>query len=369
MTTTTESTTSATIEDLTVTTATIPTDELESDGTLEWDSTTIVLVELKARGVSSVGWTYGHAAAAQVIESKLRDNVVGQDPMDIERIWLGNEKAIRNSGRQGLAALAISAVDISLWDLKARLLGVPLATLAGRFRTSTPIYGSGGFCTYSDDRLREQMRCYVDMGIPRVKIKVGREMDRDRHRCAVVREAIGNDTDLYVDANGAYSRQEALHWAHIYAEEFGVGYFEEPVSSDDLEGLRYLRDRVPPPITVAAGEYGWDLAYFTKMLPTVHIQQADVTRCGGITNFLRVGALCQAHQIPFSAHCAPNVSAHACCGIQTLAHIEYFHDHARVEEMLFDGTLAPDGGALRPDLSRPGLGLELKRSALEEYAS
>jgi L-alanine-DL-glutamate epimerase-like enolase superfamily enzyme len=141
------------------------------------------------------------------------------------------------------------------------------------------------------------------------------------------------------------------------------------VSSEDLEGLRYLRDRVPPPLTVAAGEYGWDLPYFVRMIPTVHVQQADVTRCGGITNLLRVGALCQAHQIPFSAHCAPNLSVHACCAIQTLVHIEYFHDHVRIEEMLFDGTLSPEDGGLRPDRSRPGHGLEIKRAELAKYAS
>jgi L-alanine-DL-glutamate epimerase-like enolase superfamily enzyme len=365
---TTTASTAVPVDELTVTTATIPTDEPESDGTLEWDSTTIVIVELDAGGKRGIGWTYGHASAAQVIESKLRDNVVGADAMAIERIWLANEKAIRNSGREGIAALAISAVDIALWDLKAKLLDVPLASLAGRFRDAAPIYGSGGFCSYSDNRLREQMLSYVELDIPRVKIKVGRDMDRDRHRCRVVREAIGDEVDFYVDGNGAYSRQEALHWAHVFAEEFGVGYFEEPVSSDDLEGLRYLRDRVPPPLTVAAGEYGWDLTYFTKMIPTVHVQQADVTRCGGVTNFLRAGALCQAHQIPLSAHCAPNLSAHVSCAAQTLVHIEYFHDHVRIEQMLFDGTLSPEGGMLRPDLSRPGLGVELKRSELERYA-
>jgi L-alanine-DL-glutamate epimerase-like enolase superfamily enzyme len=357
------------VDDLKVTTATIPTDQPESDGTLAWDSTTIVLVEVTAGGRTGIGWTYGHEAAGQVITSKLADHVLGADPLDVPRIWLAMEQQIRNNGREGICALAISAVDNALWDLKARLLGVPLASLVGRVRDAAPVYGSGGFCTYSDDDLREQMGRYVEMGIPRVKIKVAREPDRDEHRCGVVRDTIGDDVELYVDANGAYSRQEALHWAHRFYDEFAVSYLEEPVSSDDLEGLRYLRDRAPIGQVIAAGEYGWDLPYFAKMIPTVHVQQADVTRCGGITNFLRAGALCQAHQIPFSAHCAPNLSVHACCGIQTLAHIEYFHDHVRIEEMLFDGTLSPDDGALRPDVSRAGNGLEIKRSELEKYAS
>jgi L-alanine-DL-glutamate epimerase-like enolase superfamily enzyme len=358
----------ARVEDLRVVAATIPTDEPESDGTLAWDSTTVVVVELSAGGVTGLGWTYGHQAAAEVITSKLADNVVGADVMDIPAIWLANERAMRNAGRQGIAALAISAVDIALWDLKAKLLGLPLSRLLGAFRDNAPIYGSGGFCSYSDERLRDQMRGYVEQGITRVKIKVGRDRAHDRHRAAVVRDAIGDAVEFYVDANGAFARQDALYWADVYAEEFGVSYFEEPVSSEDTEGLRYLRDRVPPKLSIAAGEYGWALPYFTGLVEQVHVVQADVSRCGGITNMLRVGALCQAHQLPFSAHCVPNVSAHACCAIQTLAHIEYFHDHVRIEQLLFDGTLSPEGGALRPDPGRAGLGLELRRDELERHA-
>ncbi len=99
------------------------------------------------------------------------------------------------------------------------------------------------------------------------------------------------------------------------------------------------------------------------------ILQADVTRCGGITNLLRVDGVCKGRQIPFSAHCAPAISAHACCAVESLVHLEYFHDHVRVESMLFDGTLDPEGGHLRPDPSRACLGLELKRSEAEQYAA
>jgi L-alanine-DL-glutamate epimerase-like enolase superfamily enzyme len=359
----------ARVERLEASVATIPTDQPESDGTLAWDSTTVVIARVYAGDRVGLGWTYGHAAAASIIESKLADAVVGSDAMDIASMELDMERSVRNLGRVGVAALAISAVDIALWDLKARLLDLPLVSLIGRFRDAAPIYGSGGFCSYSDEDLAGQMRRYVELGIPRVKIKVGRDPEADPHRCEVVREAIGPDVEFYVDANGAFSRQEALAWSHRLWQEFRVSYFEEPVSSDDLEGLRYLRDRAPAGQVIAAGEYGWDLPYFARMIPAVHVQQVDVTRCGGITNFLRAGALCQAHQVPLSAHCAPNLSAHACCGVQTLAHIEYFHDHARIESMLFRGTLSPRGGALKPDLSRAGHGLEVDEAALERHAS
>jgi L-alanine-DL-glutamate epimerase-like enolase superfamily enzyme len=359
----------APIETLDVAAATVPTDQPESDGTLAWDSTTIVVVEAHCGETRGLGWTYGSTACAELIRDKLAGAIAGRDAMDLPGAWMAMERAVRNNGRVGIAAMAISAVDIALWDLKARLLDVPLCALLGRVRESAPIYGSGGFCSYPLHRIGEQLAGWVELGIPRVKMKVGRDQLADRSRAAAARDAIGDGVELYVDGNGAYSRQEALLWAEIFREEFGVSYFEEPVSSDDLAGLALLRDRSPAGLAVAAGEYGYDLPYFRDMVTVVDVQQADATRCGGITGMLAVAALCQAHQVPFSAHCAPNISAHPCCAIPTLAHIEYFHDHVRIEDMLFDGVLSPREGALHPDPSRPGLGLELKRAQLERYAA
>jgi L-alanine-DL-glutamate epimerase-like enolase superfamily enzyme len=224
-----------------------------------------------------------------------------------------------------------------------------------------PIYGSGGFCSYSDGQLRGQLGGWAEQGIPRVKMKVGREPERDRHRAQVAREAIGDGVELFVDANGAFDKERALEWARIYREEFGVTWFEEPVSSDDLEGLRFVRDNAPPGIDVAAGEYGDLLPYFERMAPCVHCLQADVTRCGGITGLLAVAAVAEAHGLDLSGHCAPAISVHAFCAVPRVRHLEYFHDHVRIEQMLFDGVPEPDGGVLRPDLTRPGNGLALKR--------
>jgi L-alanine-DL-glutamate epimerase-like enolase superfamily enzyme len=199
-------------------------------------------------------------------------------------------------------------------------------------------------------------------------MKVGRQPQRDRGRVRAAREAIGDDVELMVDANGAHARKQALLWAERFAEA-GVTYFEEPVSSQDREGLRLLRDHGPAGVAIAAGEYEWDLHGLGELAGCVDVLQADVTRCGGVTALLRVDGLCRARNLPFSAHCAPAISAHACCALETLAHLEYFHDHVRVERILFEGTLEPDGGRLRPDRSRPGLGLELKRADAEEYAA
>jgi L-alanine-DL-glutamate epimerase-like enolase superfamily enzyme len=358
----------AAIERVAVSAFQIPTDQLESDGTLEWDSTTLVLVEATGGGETGLGFTYADTSAAKLIEGKLAELVRGRDALSPQAAWAAMQEAVRNVGQQALGAMAVSALDIALWDLKARLLGVALADLLGRFHARVPVYGSGGFTSYSNERLAEQLSGWAEAGIPRVKMKVGRDPVADPERVRAARSAVGPDVELMVDANGAWQRKEALRWMERFAEEFGVSYVEEPVTSDDLDGLRLLRDRGPAGMSVAAGEYGWDLPYFHRMADCVDIQQADVTRCGGITGLLRVDAVCKARSIPFSAHCAPAISAHACCAMETLMHLEYFHDHVRIESMLFDGVLSPEAGRLVPDSSRPGLGLELRRDVAERYA-
>jgi L-alanine-DL-glutamate epimerase-like enolase superfamily enzyme len=356
------------VERIEVSAYTVPTDSPESDGTLQWDSTTLVLVEAIGGGKRGLGYTYGDVSVGKFIESKLAETVRGEDAMSPPAAWSAMQGAIRNAGRPGVGAMAVSAVDIALWDLKAKLLEVPLADALPRFHDTVPIYGSGGFTSYSLDRLREQLGGWVSEGIPRVKMKVGREPEKDPERVGAVRETIGEGTELLVDANGAYTRKQALYWAERFAEE-GITYLEEPVSSEDREGLRLLRDRGPGGLAIVAGEYEWTLPQLADLAGCVDILQADVTRCAGITNLLRVDGICKGRQIPFSAHCAPSVSAHACCAVETLAHLEYFHDHVRVEGMLFDGALDPEAGHLRPDPSRPGLGLEPKRADAEEYSA
>ncbi|HKV69206.1 MAG TPA: enolase C-terminal domain-like protein [Gaiellales bacterium] len=357
------------VDGIAVASYTVPTDAPESDGTARWEATTMVLVEAHAGGATGLGYTYGNVASATVIESVLRDVVVGRDAMAVGAAWEAMGRACRNLGRPGVASMAIAAVDLALWDLKARLLELPLATLLDPVRGAVPVYGSGGFTSYDDRRLVEQLGGWAEHGIPRVKMKVGRNPGRDDERMRVAREAIGPDVELFVDANGALSRKEALRFA-AGAAEHGVTWFEEPVSSDDLGGLRLVRDHAPAGMDVAAGEYGYMLPYFEAMLAAgaVDCLQADVTRCEGITGFLRVGALCQARSLELSAHCGPAIHLHPCCAVPALRHLEYFHDHVRIEQRLFDGVAEPVDGALHPDLSRPGNGLELRRADAERYA-
>lgn len=346
----------------------IPTATPESDGTLEWNFTTLIVAEVNAGGQRGLGYTYSSAAAATIISDELSLVLKDRDALATAECFMAMQRAVRNCGRSGVAAMAISAVDVALWDLKGRLLGLPLLTLLGAARDSISIYGSGGFTSYSEKELRDQLRTWAKQGISRVKMKVGKDPRSDPARVRAARDAIGPDTELFVDANGAYDRKQALRLAESFAA-CDVRWFEEPVSSDDLLGLRLLRDRAPAQMDIAAGEYGFDAAYFRRMLDAgaVDVLQADATRCLGITGFLQAGALCDAAGLPLSAHCAPSIHAHLGCAVPRCCHIEYFYDHARLEHLLFDGALSPQNGALSVDCSRPGLGIDLKRQDAERF--
>ncbi len=349
----------------------VPTDAPEADGTLSWDSTTMVLVQIRAANVTGTGWTYGSSACASIVVGKLAGIVCGRDPMDTGGAFEAMVRAVRNDGRPGAVGYAISAVDVALWDLKARLLGLSLPRLLGAVRTEVPVYGSGGFTTYSDRQLADQLSGWaLEQRIPRVKIKVGESWGtaagRDLERMARAREVIGPETELFIDANGGYSRKQAVRIMSA-ASDLDVRWLEEPVSSDDLDGLREVRNAVQADVT--AGEYGYDLTYFRRMCAAqaVDCLQADVSRCGGITEWLRVAAVAASYGLEISGHCAPHLHAAVATAVPNLRHLEWFHDHVRIESMFFDGALDPAGGTVRPDPDAPGLGLTLRAADAERY--
>jgi L-alanine-DL-glutamate epimerase-like enolase superfamily enzyme len=348
----------------------VPTDGPESDGTLEWDHTTLVLVRVRAADQEGLGYSYASAAAATAANETLAPILMGADALQTAALYARMRAAVRNLGGRGIAALALSAVDAALWDLKGKLLGQPLVhLLGGAAREAIPVYGSGGFTSYGIDRLQAQLADWASTGMTRVKMKVGREPDQDAQRVRLARQAIGDSVALFVDANGAYSRKQALALALEFAGQ-RVRWFEEPVSSDDLEGLRLLRDRAPAGMDISAGEYGFDLLHFRGLIEAgaVDVLQADASRCGGFTGFMRAAALADAFGMPLSSHCAPALHVAACCCAPTAVHLEWFHDHQRIERMLFDGAPQPRDGLLRPDLGRPGLGLVFKPADAAEFA-
>ena len=365
---------------------TIPTDAPEADGTFAWTSTTVDVVRAHLDGHTGLGWTYAPAAAAAVIRELLvpaldggrREpasgawgDLVGDDPQldDVPAAWERMRAALRNAGRVGIGSLALSAVDCALWDLLARRRGLPLAGLLGSCRDAVPVYGSGGFTSYDDEQLHRQLSGWVHgEGIPRVKIKIGedggRRVGRDLARIAAARRTIGDGVELYVDANGAYSRKQAVRVGHAFAEH-DVTWFEEPVTSDDLVGLAQVRDALS--CDVAAGEYGFDLPYFARMLPSVDCLQIDVTRCGGFTEFARAAALAAAAGLEVSGHCAPHQHLPVAAATANLRHLEWFHDHVRIESMLLDGAAPAPDGLLRVDPTAPGNGLTFREPDAEPF--
>lgn len=360
------------VEDLRVETYEIPTDGPEADGTLEWTSTTVVVAWVVSGAHEGLGWTYAPRATASIIDTVLAPIVIGSDPMGIGRLHRSMVRACRNIGLPGVAACALSAVDIALWDLKAKLLDIPLADLFGRAASAVPVYGSGGFTTYSDTQTRAQLRTWVDdWGISGVKIKVaesaGRETGRDLQRVRLARQTVGPSVELFVDANGGYTRKQAIRLGATFAEELGVSWLEEPVPSDDLDGLRLVRDRCQA--DVAAGEYGYTGDYFARMVDAgaVDCLQADATRCGGYTGWLGAARIADSHHLDISAHCAPHLHAPVAAAAANLRHVEYFHDHYRIEESLFDGAASPHGGSLVPQGIRPGHGLRLRQEVARRF--
>jgi L-alanine-DL-glutamate epimerase-like enolase superfamily enzyme len=349
---------------------TFPTDAPEADGTFSWQETTLVLVRLWSGSQSAIGFTYADESTAKVIERLLRHEVNGKDVFEhgaiVQRLW----RAVRNLGGTGICAIAISAIDNALWDLRARLFGVALVELLGKVRDGVAVYGSGGFTSYSDRQLEAQLGNWARQGFSMVKMKVGTHPELDPRRVEIARNAIGNDIKLFVDANGAYTVKQALSLATTF-RELGVEWFEEPVSSDNLAGLHQIRGGAPPGMDIAAGEYGYTSWYFDRMLSAgaVDVLQADATRCAGISGFLGVGSLCWAKNVPLSSHCGPSMHLHVCCAVPRVIHMEFFHDHVRIERKLFDGFREPVRGVMSPDLSRPGCGLELKTADAKRFAA
>lgn len=339
-------------------------DEPHADGTLTWRAITVVVATVHAGGVAGVGWTYGTGGAADVIRDVLSTAIDGMDAMDVSGCWQAMRVGARNALVPGLVMSAISAVDVGLWDLKAKTLEIPLTWLLGRVHADVPVYGSGGFTSLGEDELCRQLGTWVHQdGILGVKMKIGGTTEeRDIRRMTLARRAIGSGAQLFVDANGAYTAKQAVRVADRAAEA-DVTWFEEPVSSNDLTGLALVRGAIQA--DVAAGEYGTSPGYFRQMCQAsaVDCLQADVTRCGGITGFLQAAAIADAFELEVSSHTAPQLHAAVTCAVPNVRHLEWFSDHVRTDELLFTGCVRPVDGFLTPQTELPGHGLAVRDAA------
>ena len=350
----------------------VPTDAPEADGTFAWDHTTLVLVTVRTADPDlpvGTGWTYAPAAAGALVTELLAPVVVGRRPSEVTAVWEAMRRALRNAGRPGLGSMALSAVDVALWDLHARLVGAPLHRLWGAARGAVPVYGSGGFTTYDDDQTARQLEGWLADGFGSVKIKIGESwgtrVDRDLARVALAREVVGDDVQLFVDANGAYQEGEAVRVGRRLTDQ-GVSWFEEPVTSDDPRGLERVRQALDCDVT--AGEYCFEPDDAARLLDAgaVDCLQLDATRCGGYTGWFRAVALAEAAHVQVSGHCAPYLHAAVAAATPALRHVEWFHDHVRIEQRLLDGPGPPAGGAL-PVPEDPGHGWEPRSEALAAY--
>ena len=346
----------------------IPTSSPETDGTASWKATTIVVAHIRAGGKEGIGYSYADASAALLINQTLAEVINGLSALDIPHCWITLCRAVRNIGRAGIAACAIAALDNALWDLKAKLLELPLLKLLGAARAAIPVYGSGGFTNYSPSQVAEQIAGWREQGITQFKIKIGRDVSADILRIQAAVEMLPPGGQLLVDANGAYHLKQALMMAEKMAA-YPIVWFEEPVTADDRAGLRFMREHAPPGMDIAAGEYGDNVDDFRHLLEAeaVDVLQVDATRCQGISGFLKAAALSEAHHRLLSSHCAPGLHAPLMCHIQNPKRVEYFWDHTRIEQLLFEGVPAVHAGCITPQTERSGLGITLKMADAEKF--
>ena len=322
-------------------------------------------------GTEGLGIGQASPGVRQVIEAELKEVLIGQNPFDIERLWQDMFWRVRAYGRKGVALCALSAVDIGLWELKAKALGLPLYKLLGPYADSVPIYGSGGWTNLTEEELVAEMAGFVEQRIKRVKMKVGKDFGRsereDLRRVAAVRKAVGNDVALYVDANNGYYPKQAIYMAREF-ERFQVGWLEEPVLADDIQGLAEVRRATSIP--VAAGEHEYTKYGFRDLIARggADIVQPDVRRVGGVTEWMKVAHMAHSFNLPVAPHAAQVVHLHLACATPNLKAVEYMNTALEGDRVWYTEFPEPKEGMWSPFPDRLGLGLELDSHAVEKWA-
>ncbi len=306
-----------------------------------------------------------------MVESGLSGLLIGQDPFNIEKLWNDMFWQVRGYGRKGVAFCALSAVDIGLWDLKAKALGLPLYRLLGPYTDSVPVYGSGGWTNFSEEELVAEMTAYVDSGIPRVKMKVGKDFGKsereDIQRLAAVRKAVGDDVAIYIDANNGYYPKQAIYMAREF-EQFQVGWFEEPVLADDIQGLAEISHAINIP--VATGEHEYTKYGFRELIAAggADLVQPDVGRVGGVTEWMKVAHMAHGFNLPVAPHAVQLVHLHVACATPNLKVVEYMNTALEVDRIWYTEIPDQKDGMWSPFPDKLGLGLELDPEAVERYA-
>ncbi len=322
-------------------------------------------------GITGIGFAGGlHDEGSVTLHgiNHFKQYVVGKDPFDTERIWddMWQPKLV---GRRGVTTRIISGIDMALWDVKGKATGLPLYKMLGGFTDKVAVYIAGGY--YEEGKGLEDLAAEavdsVSMGVTAIKIKIGgAPINEDVERVRVVREAIGPDVRLMVDANCAYRFYEAIEIARKM-EKYDVFWFEEPVNPDDYRGHRAVAEATSIPI--ATGENEYTRYGFRDLIENrcAAILMPDALIMGGITEFMKVAALAQAHDLPVAPHGMQDVHVHLVAAVSNGLITEYYRGSTDpMWDTMFEETLTVEDGHLRPP-NRPGLGIELNDEALAPH--
>jgi len=345
--------------------ATIPTPKNGSGGRGQ------IFVHIKTdEDIEGLGMTYASPGVIDVIENSLKQELVGKDPLDIEQLWNSMYWKVRGYGRKGIAFCAISAIDIGLWDLKGKYVNLPLYKLLGAYTDSVPVYGSGGWTNFSERELIEEMTGYVADGIPRIKMKVGKDFGlserEDIERVAAVRKAVGDDVSIYIDANNGYYRKQAIYMAKEF-EQFQIGWLEEPLIPDDIDGMADISRATSIPI--ATGEHEYTKYGFRDLIGRggVDIVQPDIGRVGGVTEWMKVAHLAHSFNLPVAPHALQLAHLHVACATPNLKVVEYMNVSLEGDELWYIDFPKQKNGYWSPYPDKPGLGLELDHYSVVKY--
>lgn len=323
------------------------------------------------QGLEGFGLTYhevGGEATRELIRCSIAPRLLGRDPLDTEVLWNEMFHYLRGVGRKGLAFGALSAIDIALWDLKGKIAGLPVYRLLGGGRSRVPVYASGGWTSYSDEKLVEEMTGFVAQGYDTIKFKVGyaggTAINRDVARVRKVREAVGPDVRLLVDANNAFDAATAIQLANRIGD-FDIHLFEEPVLADDLRGLARFRRGTDIPLATGEHEYTRYGVRDLLLAEAADIVQADGARAGGYTEMLKCAALTQAFNVRFAPHAMEHVHLHLVAALPNAPFLERLAMFEGITGLVFrDGARVENGMMTVPE--RPGLGLEFDMNFVME---
>jgi L-alanine-DL-glutamate epimerase-like enolase superfamily enzyme len=344
-----------------------------ADSTRKIESVGYVIVRLSTDdGLTGLGITYdevGGEAIRQLIVKELAPLIIGKNPFETEVIWEKISQYVRGVGRKGLTFCALSAVDIALWDLKGKMAGMPVYKLLGGNKSKIPVYACGGWTSYNQNELVKEMQSMVANGYTMVKMKIGvndgRCPEEDIKRVRLVRQELGPQIEIAIDANNAFKSATAIRIAHKL-DECNLYFFEEPVMADDMEGLAKVRESIDIPVATGEHEYTKYGVRDLLLHKAADIIQPDVTRCGGITEWMKMATIAHAWNIMMAPHGMEYMSMHLLGAISNGLMLERVLLFEPLNEIVFVNPPQPRNGYIEiPD--EPGLGLELNMDNIRKY--